>query len=122
MLHATKRGLARLILASACVAAVGCASITGSWKRVATSPPRAAFPVDQVTFDEHNLYTATGTYEGQKRTSTGRYEYGGSQLRVLNANAEPRVYRARIISGGKLELTYEEHGQKVTAVLERVGP
>lgn len=111
------------MLAAAIIGPTGCAtSVSGSWKRISTSPPNAAFPVDQVTFDEQDRYTATGTYDGQKRTSTGRYEYGGSQLKVLNANAEPRVYTARRLSDGKLELTYEEHGQKVTAVLERVQP
>lgn len=104
------------------LAAAGCATVTGSWERTATEPPNAPFPVDRVAFDDRNRYTATWTHEGLKRTSTGRYELSGSQLKVLNPNAEPRVYKVRRLSGGRLELTYEENGRKVTAVLERKQP
>ncbi len=117
----TRAAVLALVLA-ACVGAVAGCSIAGSWKRIAVDPPGVPFPVDYVTFDHNDNYTATWTYEGKTRTSTGRYHWNGFSLEVLQTGSQPRKYRARRQLDGKLVLTYEEGAAKATATLQRVGP
>lgn len=109
----------RVPLALCLLAFFGC-GIAGSWKRVAVDPPGAPFPMDHVTFDRDNNYTATWSQQERARTSTGRYKWNGFKLDIMERGSLPRAYRARLRLDGKLVLTYEERGAKVAATLERV--
>jgi hypothetical protein len=97
----------------------GC-SIAGSWRTIAVDPPGAPFPVDRVTFDRDDNYTATGSREGETRTSTGRYRWNWFKLDVLEPGGQPRTYSAQRRLDGKLVLTYKEGRGKVTATLAKV--
>ena len=97
----------------------GC-SIAGSWQRVAVDPPGVPFPLDHVTFDRDNNYTATWSQQERARTSTGRYKWNGFKLDIMERGSMPRTYRANLRMDGRLVLTYQERGAKVAATLERV--
>ena len=99
----------------------GC-SIAGSWKRIATEPAGAPFPVDHVTFARNHQYTASGPVYGQNRTSTGQYDWDGITLSILQAGRESRTYRGRVRLDGSLVLTYGAGKEKVTATLVRTDP
>ncbi len=114
-----RRTLIVLFLPVCALVGTGC-SIAGSWKRVAVDPPGVPFPVDHVTFDRDDNYTATWSHEGRARTSTGRYHWNGFKLDVMQEEGLPRSYRGRLRLDGTLVLTYEERGAKVTATLEKV--
>ncbi len=113
-----RRTFLMLFLPLFAVAGTGC-SIAGSWQRVAVDPPGAPFPIDHVTFDRNDNYTATWSHDGRPRTSTGRYHWNGFKLDVAQEAKMPRSYRARLRLDGKLVLTYEEGGAKVMATLEK---
>jgi len=100
------------------VALCGC-SITGSWRMVSTDPPEVPFPVEVLTFDPDNNYTATGPKGATPRTTTGQYQLRGSKLEILEAGKMPRVYRARRTGDNTLFLTYEEQGARATATFVR---
>ena len=98
---------------------VGC-SLAGSWRTVSLDPPGAPFPVDTITLDRDNNYTATWTWDGARRTTTGRYKWNGSTLEVAPPGSLPRKYGARLRADGKLVMTYMHGDAKLTATLERV--
>ncbi len=98
--------------------ATGC-SISGQWKRIATDPPQALFPVDHLTLDEDHQYTSRWERKGRKLASTGTYQYRGGKLSVAEYGRAPRDYGAHVRLDGKLELTYTINGQTITAILER---
>lgn len=99
--------------------ALGC-SIAGSWRTVAVDPPGALFPVEVVRFDGANTYTSTGVYGGEKRTTTGRYEFNGFKLDITEGDRLPRSYGARLRLDGKLVLTLREGDAKMTATLAKI--
>lgn len=103
-----------------CAATAGGCSIAGSWRTIAVDPPGAPFPVDRVTFDRGNSYTATGSREGEIRTSTGHYRWNWFKLDIMEPGRLPRTYSARRRLDGTLMLTYEEGRGKVTATLAKV--
>ncbi len=113
------RRMFKTAVAGICVAACSACSITGSWKRVATDPPGAPFPVDFVAFDKDNRYTATWRRDNETRTSTGRYDWNGSRLEIIHPHAEPRTYKGRLRLDGQLVLTYEEGQAKVVATFAK---
>ncbi len=113
-----RRIAASVALSGLIVALCGC-SITGSWRIVSTDPPDAPFPVEVLTFDPDNNYTATGPEGARPRTSTGQYQLKGSKLEILEGGRMPRVYRARRKGDTTLVLTYEEQGDRVTATFVR---
>ncbi len=106
------------LLASA--AAIGGCSIAGSWKTVAVDPPDARFPLDHVTFDRDNNYTATWSENGKTRTATGQYQWNWSKLEIVQTGRPARAYRTRHLLDGRLVLTFDESGAKASATLERV--
>ena len=73
------------------LALAGCSSIAGSWRTTAIEPPGASFPVAAVSFDRDNNYTATRIHQGEKRTSTGRYEFNGFTHSVVEGSNVPRT-------------------------------
>ncbi len=107
-------------LTAACLLqALGC-SIAGSWRTVAVDPPGAPFPVEAVRFDAANTYTSTGTYGGERRTTTGRYDFNGFKLDITEGGRLPRSYAARLRLDGKLVLTLREGDAKMTATLAKI--
>lgn len=109
-----------VLAALMCITTAGGCTIAGSWRTIAIDPPGAPFPVDRVTFDRGNNYTASGSQEGEIRTSTGRYRWNWFKLDVMEPGRLPRTYSARRRLDGKLMLTYEEGRGKVTATLAKV--
>ncbi len=102
------------------LASVAGCNIVGSWRTVEIEPPGASFPVQMVSFDQGNRYAATRLHHGKKQTSTGRYEFNGHALKIIDGNTLPRTYRARLRLDGRLVLTYQEGDTKVTATLSKV--
>ena len=99
------------------LAATGCSSITGSWKKVSTHPKGAPFPVDAIIFNQQQQYTSTWTYDGETHTSTGQYRYSGNTLKVQQGNNVPRSYKAKLKMDGSLVLTYKVGDTTVSATL-----
>lgn len=96
----------------------GC-GVAGSWKRIAIDPPGIPFPLDRVTFDAQNHYTASWKQGGRERTSTGTYKSNMFTLEVAQHGQAARTYRVRRRMDGKLELIYNIGDRKVVATLER---
>ena len=107
----------------------GC-GIAGSWKTVEVRPQRAAFPINQVTFDAQGKYTATGafaaqgTYDGSAHTTTGAYSQRFGTLRLSPIGGPMLEYKAHRRWDGKLVMTLKMPGQdrEVTAVLSPATP
>lgn len=99
---------------------VGC-SISGTWKTVSVEPPDMAdkFMFSRVTFGEDGTYTATAKYEGQESTSTGKYEWSGTELDVDPDDGDPREYDGYLRMDGKLVLKHEHEGESMTAILQK---
>ncbi len=111
--------LGALLTATALVVtSTGC-SLDGSWETVSVDPPTVPFPLDTITFDANKNYTASWTQDGSPRTGTGQYQWNGSTLDVVQGYTLPRTYRTRKRLDGTLELTYEQGGAKVSAILQR---
>ena len=110
--------LALLVSIALMTASMGC-SLAGSWETVSVDPPTVPFPVDHITFDTHNNYTASWTQDGSPRTGTGEYQWNGFTLDVVQGYTLPRTYKTRKRLDGTLEMTYEQGGAKVTAILKR---
>jgi len=108
-----------LVAVAAAAGAAGC-SIAGSWRTVTIDPPGVPFPLEQVTFDREQNYTASWTENEQPRTSTGQYSWNGFSLKVMQEGSLPRKYAARRRLDGRLMLTYAEGEGRVKATLERV--
>lgn len=102
------------------IAAAGC-GVAGSWKRIAIDPPGVPFPLEYVTFDTKNHYTATWKQDGRARTSTGTYKSNLFTLDVAQTGQTPQTYRLHRRLDGKLQLIYEIGDRKVVATLERNG-
>lgn len=98
---------------------VGGCSLTGSWKRVSVEPPGSYFPIEFITFDKQNQYTATWKDKGRSRTSVGIYQGQRFSLDVAKQDEPPRTYRIQKRLDGRLILIYETDGVKVSALLER---
>ncbi len=98
--------------------ATGC-SVSGSWKRVATDPPQAMFPLESLDLDDNHNYTARWKHKGRKFGSTGTYQYRHGTLSIAESGRAARDYDARLRLDGKLELTYTINGNTITALLER---
>lgn len=115
--HLRRMATALAMLAGA-LALSGC-SIAGSWRVVSIDPPGAPFPVQVLTLDPNNNYTATGPEHAKPCTTTGQYRFNGSRLEVVEGGRMPRTYGARRQMDGSLVLTYEERGVRVRATLVR---
>ena len=109
-----------VLAALICITTAGGCTIAGSWRTIAVDPPGAPFPVDRVTFDRDNNYTASGSQEGEICTSTGRYRWNWFKLDVMEPGRLPRTYSARRRLDGRLVLTYKEGRGKVTAILAKM--
>lgn len=114
----TRTLLTMLAVAAIPGLATGC-SISGEWKRIATDPPQAMFPVDRLTLDNDHRYTSRWEQKGRKLASTGTYQYQRGKLSVAEYGRAPRDYGAHVRLDGKLELTYTVNGETITALLER---
>jgi hypothetical protein len=104
------RQLVLMVVAVAAVAGAAGCSIA----------PGVPFPLQHVTFDREDNYTASWTESGRSRTSTGQYNWNGFTLKVMQEGNLPRKYGARRRLDGRLVLTYAEGEGKVNATLERV--
>ena len=94
----------------------GC-SITGAWETISVLPKGAPFPIDKVIFDSQNNYTSSWNYEGETHTLTGQFRFEGSKLTLMNPYREPRIFKARLRSGGLLELIYTNQLEQISATL-----
>ncbi len=109
-----------LALLSTPVLLVGC-SITGTWRTVSTEPADATgAPFQMVTFADDGQYSATHQYGQETKTSTGKYQWDGRKLTISTGQDGERVYVGRQdVFTGKLILSHESEGQKITATLEK---
>ena len=118
--------LPKLLRLSAALALIGGCSITGpitgTWRTVSIDPPGAPFPVDAITFDQHQNYTASWAQAGKTRTTLGQYRWNGSRLEVLRPGNQPQTYKASIGLDGRLTMTYGTGESKIEAKLERAKP
>jgi len=115
-----KTRIIETVLAAVVVtASAGGCNVRGNWKRVATDPPQAMFPLDRLALGDDHHYTAEWKHKGRKLGSTGTYRYRGGTLSIAESGRVPRDYNARVRLDGRLELTYTINGNHVTAILER---
>jgi hypothetical protein len=96
----------------------GC-SLAGSYKTVAVDPPGLPYPIDRMSFDRNQRYTATWSHGGRTRTSTGQYRWDGSTLEVVESGRKPLSYQMRRRLDGKLVLTFGKGDGTVSAILVR---
>ena len=113
-----KRGLWLLSIIGWVGVDAGC-SLAGSWRIVSVDPPGMPFPVDTVTFDRNQNYTATRRHEGKTHTSTGQFHWDGFTLDVMQPGTVPRTYGARLRLDGNLVLTNRQGETKAVAILTR---
>lgn len=113
------RCLSGLLVASLLLFA-GC-SIAGTWKTVSVEPQDMAdkFMFSSVTFGDDGTYSATAKYEGQESTSTGKYEWSGTELDIDPDNGDAREYDGYLRMDGKLVLKHEHDGKSMTATLQK---
>ena len=123
--------VARLLFCAPMVAISGCnSSIAGSWQTAEIRPQGAAFPINQVTFDDEGKYTATGAfsakgeYSGDTHTTTGAYTRKQQVMHVSPVGGPPVQYKIRRRLDGKLVMTLKMPGEKgeVSAVLTPAAP
>ena len=118
--------LTHLLKLACCLALVSGCSITGSingtWRTVSVDPPGAPFPVDAITFDQNQNYTASWAQAGKTRTTLGQYRWSGSRLEVVRPGNQPQTYKASIGLDGRLTMTYGAGESKIEAKLERGKP
>ena len=96
--------------------------ITGTWRTVSIDPPGAPFPVDAITFDQNDNYTASWAQGGKTRTTLGQYRWNGSRLEVVRPGNQPQIYKAWVGLDGKLIMTYGTGDSAIRATLERGRP
>ena len=118
----------RLLLSFALLSTSGCA-MGGSWRAESTHPPGAAFPINEITFDQGKytatgLFSAQGDYSGDRRTTTGEYSFNGATLKLKPSGGPELFYKTARRLDGKLSMTFKlpNQDQAVTAVLAPVKP
>ncbi|MCK4659412.1 MAG: hypothetical protein KAV82_07810 [Phycisphaerae bacterium] len=104
--------LGGLVLLSGC-------SLTGSWSTIEVKPEYARFPIASVTFTDEGTYCVTHGEGVRADTSSGTYEWAGSQLRLKPQGQPPQTYSGTLRLGGTLALTLETGNGVITAVLEK---
>jgi len=104
------------------VVLIGGCSVSGTWKRVATDPPNAPFPVDDLFLGDDGSYQARWKHDGRQYGNHGTYEYAGGELAVAQYGMSPQKYGARLRLDGKLELTLTVNEHTIKAVMERQQP
>jgi hypothetical protein len=97
----------------------GCTSLSGSWRTVSIDPPTEPFFIDAATFDDRDHFTATTVTEGERHTTTGRYEFNGFTLSLMPHQGPAQRFSARITSSGRLILTQRRDRERVSATLVR---
>lgn len=100
------------------LSATGC-SLAGSWQTVSVEPLGLPFPLEAITLDNDNNYTATWAHDGQRRTTTGRFKWNGRSLELARQGFSPRKYRAKKRLDGKLVMYFEQNDVTMTAILEK---
>ncbi len=117
-----KRSARALIGAVGCVLVGAGCSVAGSWRLVSVDPPGAPFPIESLTLDARDQYTATCIQAGRVRTETGEYQWNGRSLSVRAEGMGGRTYPAKLQPGGHLVLTHIQGGVKIVATLAKVNP
>lgn len=101
----------------------------GSWRTESIRPEGAAFPINEITFAGGNytatgLFTAQGTYSGDRHTTTGKYSFNGMALTLSPGDGPALKYQTSRRLDGKLSMSFTPPNQKqsVTAILAPVKP
>ena len=114
------RRILMVLGATGWIATIGGCGITGSWRAVAIDPPGMPLPIETLTLDPNQQYTATWSEGEEKRTSTGQYRWNGLTLEVVQMGNMPRHYNAHLGSDGRLILTHRRDDARVVVRLEKV--
>jgi len=100
------------------LSASGC-SIAGSWQTVSVEPKGFPFPLEAITLNSDNQYTATWQNDGRRRTTTGQYRWNGRSLELARNGFSPRKYRTTRRWDGKLVMHFKQNDATMTAILEK---
>lgn len=108
--------------------ASGCA-MGGSWRAESVQPEGSAFPINEITFaggkyTATGMFTAAGTYSGDRHTTTGEYSFNGATLTLTPGGGPALKYKTARRMDGKLAMTFQvpHQDKSVTAILAPVKP
>lgn len=112
----------RCAMAMFCLTMLCGCSIAGSWKTVRIDPEDKAdsFAFSSVDFDTDGKYSAVVKYGGKSRTTSGKYEWNGFNLKIMPRDGDARDYRGEMWWGKTLKLHHKADGESMTGVLERM--
>jgi hypothetical protein len=109
-----------MMLLGPIVAMAGCNNISGRWESSAQPETTSSFALARATFNGDGTYEATGSYGGQERTSTGKYDFCWGKLTLTpDSGRGERSYKAhKCMFADGLKVTGDDD---VQIVMKKVG-
>jgi len=111
-----------LCLLPAVAMLTGCSGISGHWVTQSVEPQAAAdkFELANLCLMKDGTYKAEAKYEGEVRTSEGKYEYQNNQLTFMAEGDKTRTYDAKLNAmQNVLTVKGGDEGERWTATMKR---